>query len=130
MGDGEFRDGPLADKERVRKKALQERLSRRTELSDVATILGTRAGRRFFWRLITECGIFKSSFTGNNTTFFNEGMRNVGLKFLADSQEFPDMYLLMMRESKQTEEQVEKESGPRMMETPQAPSPAAVGADD
>lgn len=127
MADNEFRDGPLADKEKVRKKSLQERLGRRTELADISLILGTRAGRRFFWRLISECGIFKSSFTGNNTTFFNEGMRNVGLKFLADSQEFPDLYLLMMRESKEEDEP--KESGPRMMENP-SKVPAAAGTDD
>lgn len=130
MGIDDFHEGPLADKDRVRKKSLQERFSRRTEIEDVAAILSTRFGRRFYWRLITECGIFRSSFTGNNTTFFNEGMRNIGLKFLSDSQEFPDLYLLMMQESKQTEDQKEKEQGPRMVERPIAHSSAAVGADE
>lgn len=108
-------EGPLADKEKVRKKGLDERLSRRTELGDMATILNQRCGRRFIWRLLSEAGIFKSSFTGNNSTFFNEGRRDIGLKFLADTQEFPELYLLMVKESREPAEK-EKEDGPRMME--------------
>jgi hypothetical protein len=116
MADGDLHEGSLADKEKVRKKGLKERLDRRNELSDIAVILGTRSGRRFFWRLLTQCGIFRSSMTGNNTTFFNEGRRDVGLHFLADSQEFPEQYLMMMRESREPEVK-EKEDGPKMMET-------------
>ena len=117
MAIREDSDGPLADKEKVRKKGLDERLIRRTELSDVASILSTKSGRRFFWRLLSECGIFKSSFTGNNTTYYLEGMRKIGLIFLGDSQEFPEAYLLMMREAREADEP--KEDGPKMMEKPQ-----------
>jgi len=129
MVDDGFREGPLADKERVRKKGLQERLDRRTELNDMAYILSTRSGRRFIWRLLSETGIFKSSFTGNNTTFFNEGRRDIGLRFLVDTQEFPDLYLLMVKESKQADEKADKETGPRMMETPSA-RVSVVGAEE
>ena len=101
----DLKEGPLADKEKVRKKGLKERLGRRQELEDIHSILSTRSGRRFFWRLLAECGIFRSSFTGNNTTFFNEGRRDIGLKFLADSQEFPDLYLRMMTESREVNEE-------------------------
>lgn len=118
MREDDFNEGPLADKDKIRKKGLQVRLSRRSELSDIASILGTRAGRRFFWRLFTECGIFKTSFTGNNSTFFNEGMRNVGLKFFSDVNEYPDLYLLMAKEARQPEEENEKQNGPKMMEAP------------
>lgn len=114
-----MRDGPLADKEKVRRKGLEERLTRRTELGDMAAILSQRAGRRFIWRLLSEAGIFRSSFTGNNSTFFNEGRRDIGLKFLADTQEFPDLYMLMVKESREPQEK-EKEDGPRMMERPEA----------
>ena len=112
-------EGPLADPERVGKKRLQERLIRRNELDDVATILEMRSGRRFFWRLLSECGLYRTSMTGNNTTFFNEGMRNIGLKFMADVQEFPDLYLKMMKESREPVEE-EKEDGPRMPEGPKS----------
>ena len=112
----EYRDGPLADKEKVRKKGLDERLARRTALSDIHTILSQRVGRRFIWRLLTAGRIFAPTFTGNNTSFFNEGKREVMLEFLADTQEFPELYLLMVKESREPVEK-EKEDGPRMMET-------------
>jgi len=116
----EEREGPLADREKVRKKGLEERLSRRTELSDVHAILSQRVGRRFFWRLLSAGKIFAPTFTGNNTSFYNDGRREVMLEFLADSQEFPELYLLMVKESREPLEK-EKDDGPRMMESvPQA----------
>lgn len=115
MAIREDSEGPLADKEKVRKKGIDERLLRRTELADIATVLSTKSGRRFFWRLLSEAYIFKSCFTGNNSTFWNEGKREIGLKFLGDSQEFPELYLQMMKESREPIEK-EKEDGPRMME--------------
>ncbi len=41
-------------------------------------------GRWFLMRLFDRCLLFSDGFTGNSTTFFNEGMRKVGLMFLAD----------------------------------------------
>jgi len=117
MAINDDRDGPLADKEKVRKKALDERLARRRELGDIATILSQRVGRRFIWRLLTAGGIFRPTFTGNNTTFYNDGRREVMLEFLADTQEFPDLYLQMVKESREPADK-EKEDGPRMMEEP------------
>jgi hypothetical protein len=108
--DGE---GPLVDKEKIRKKALDERLARRQELGDVSAILSQRAGRRFIWRMLAAGRIFSPTFTGNNSTFYNDGRREVMLEFLADCQEFPDLYLLMVKESR---EPVEREEGPNMME--------------
>lgn len=125
MREGDVHEGPLADTQKVRKKGLEERLERRNQLEDVSTILGTRSGRRFIWRLLSECRIFQSSFTGNNTTYYMEGMRKIGLVFLADTQEFPDLYILMMREAREPED-VERENGPRMMEK----VPTAGVADD
>ena len=116
MRETEEREGPLVDKEKIRKKGLDERLARRTELADVHTILSQRIGRRFFWRMLTAGKIFSPTFTGNNTSFFNEGRREVMLEFLADSQEFPELYLQMVKESREPLEK-EKEDGPRMMET-------------
>lgn len=46
-------------------------------------LLSSKGGRDFIWDLMAESFVFKMSFTGNNTTFFNEGMRNVGNKIMA-----------------------------------------------
>lgn len=109
------RDGPLADKNVVRKKGLEQRLNRRVELEDVGVMLSTRAGRRFFNRLLVAGNMFAPIFYGNNTTFARAAEHDVMLPFLADAQNFPDLYLLMLKESREPEE-LEKEKGPRMLE--------------
>lgn len=61
--------------------------------------MSDKRGRRAIWRLLDITGIYRTSFTGNSTTFFNEGARNVGLQFLADVNEAcPERYLEMLKE--------------------------------
>lgn len=75
--------------------------ARDIELDDVKWILSTPQGRRFMWRYLGECGVFKSSFVGQYQTFFNEGERNIGLKLLADVNDaHPEAYVLMMKEAR------------------------------
>lgn len=45
-------------------------------------VLSTELGRWFFCRLLDNTDILKRSFTGNSETFFNEGKRSVGLKYI------------------------------------------------
>lgn len=113
----DFREGPLADKEKIRKKGLQERIGRRQELGDIQILLSTRSGRRFFNRLLVAGHMFAPTFTGNNSTFYRDGQREVMLPFLGDAQNFPELYLLMLKESKEEPEADLKEDGPSMMET-------------
>jgi hypothetical protein len=47
-------------------------------------IVENEDARAWLWDLMGFCGIARSSFTGNSTTFFNEGQRNVGLKVQAE----------------------------------------------
>lgn len=91
----------IDDPEKIKRRESRDVLLRRKQLEDIRVILSDARGRRFYWRLLVECGIFKSSFTGNNTTFFNEGRRDVGLVLLADLNEAdPSAYLVMLDESK------------------------------
>lgn len=61
--------------------------------------LGTKQGRAFVHWLLAECGIYSTSFTGNSTTFFNEGKRQIGLQVLARvTKDHPDAYLTMLKE--------------------------------
>lgn len=48
-------------------------------LKDFKAVLTTPEGRRFFYWLKDRCGENNTSFTGNSTTFFNEGQRNIAL---------------------------------------------------
>jgi len=83
-------------------KAAEEKLQfgREQELNDVAWVLSAPEGRRFFERYLGLCGVFRSSFgNGNDTTNFNEGERNIGLKLLNDLNEAnPQAYVDMLQE--------------------------------
>ena len=68
--------------------------------------MSTPAGRRFMWRLLEKTGMYRTSFTGNSTTFFNEGQRNIGLMMNAlILQACPEQYLAMLNEAKAKDEQ-------------------------
>jgi hypothetical protein len=88
-----------ADEAQVKKAENRLINGREQEMEDVRFVLSTPSGRRFLWRWLEICGIYKTSMTGNSTTFFNEGMRSVGLSLLADIVEAqPDAYLNMQKE--------------------------------
>lgn len=51
-------------------------------LESFGDVFDTEAGKRVFWWLLSACHLYRSSFTGNSSTFFREGERNIGLKAL------------------------------------------------
>lgn len=74
--------------ERTRKLTEAQRRARQKEIDDVKKLLKTPEGRRYFWRQLGKCGIFRSSFTLNsNQTAFNEGIREIGLDLLIEINE-------------------------------------------
>lgn len=90
-----------ADPDQVKRAENRIINGRDKELDDIRFILSTPQGRRVYWRLLSQFGIFKTSFTGNSTTFFNEGQRNAGLFLLSELNDAdPEAYVLMMKESK------------------------------
>lgn len=52
--------------------------------------------RAYIWELIGFCNVFQTTMTGNSYTYFNEGMRNVGLKVLADVKNVDPKFLIQM----------------------------------
>jgi len=73
------------EEELAQKKA--DFLKRQEELSDLRKILSMPEGIRFFKRFFDEAKMFQSCFTGNSSTYHNEGRRDLGLKFFADCLE-------------------------------------------
>jgi hypothetical protein len=93
-----------AKPEQVAQAQERETRGREREINDIAWVLSTPNGRRFLWRYLEMCGLYRTSFTGSSETFYLEGMRNIGLKLLADITETsPEQYLLMMKEAKERE---------------------------
>lgn len=77
---------------------------------DVRAVMSTPSGRRVMWQLLSDAGIFRTSFTGNSETFFREGARSLGLKVFTQIQEnAPDLYMLMAQEA-QTENKADAEA--------------------
>ena len=68
-------------------------------VADLAWLMQQPQGRRFMARLLEITGTQRSSFTGNSTTFFNEGARSVGLLLLDEIKAVAlDEYFAMLKE--------------------------------
>lgn len=91
----------VSDAHQARNAAARAKLRRDQELDDVRALMDTPEGRRFMWRLLDRAGIYRTTFTGNSASFFNEGMRNLGLIFVADVHEVcPEQYTRMLAEAR------------------------------
>lgn len=90
-----------ADEQQLADSKKRNKAGRDQELDDLRTVLGTPQGRRFYWRTLGECGIYRTSYTGSsNSTCFNEGKREIGLRLMADLMEAaPEKYILMQQEA-------------------------------
>lgn len=94
--------GEAADPRAVKEKGKKVRSREERDIDDMATILSDIRGRRFLWRYLAECGIFRTSFNNSGSiTALNEGRRQIGLKLLAEIMEAdPEAYTLMASEAK------------------------------
>jgi hypothetical protein len=72
----------------------RERRRIEREDADMAEVLSTPAGRRFVWRLLGITGVFSASWDPSARIHFNEGRRDVGLRYLAElNDKHPDRFL-------------------------------------
>lgn len=68
-----------SDPDQVRSRKSKAERARERELADLKLVMMSREGRRFMWRLLARCGIYRISFDGTRRGDFNEGERNIGL---------------------------------------------------
>lgn len=91
-----------ADPEAVTRRRRRADRSESRRLAAFSAVMATPDGRRYLWWLLERCGVFKSSFTGDHATFFNEGQRNVGLAVMADIHAAcPELYAVMLHEAQE-----------------------------
>jgi hypothetical protein len=83
-------------------KAETDRRERELEVEDLKWLMGHRQGRRIVWRKLQQCGVFQSSFSVNPIEMaFREGVRNAGLRLIADINEHcANRYNEMLKENK------------------------------
>ena len=86
-----------------RKRKAQVQQERRT--AALKEVLASRAGRDVIWNLISEAGVYRTSFNTNALAMAHaEGQRNVGLRLLANVMEASlSSYLLMQDEANKEE---------------------------
>jgi len=90
-----------ANQDQIKNAEIKSKLNQDQVDADLRFLLSTDQGRRYIWRVLEVCGIYKSSFTGSSETFFLEGQRNVGLKLLSDIMRVdPDSYIKMYKQSR------------------------------
>ncbi len=73
--------------------------------ADVNSVMGTPQGKDLIWEVLSLCGIYENQFTGNSSTFFNEGRRSVGIdliQMLTDAD--PTLYAQLLLERAKLEE--------------------------
>lgn len=77
-----------------------QELAARQYREDWQWLMNQRQGRRLMWQLLGMTGLYQPSFTGNSTTFFREGQRNIGLRLTRDMQDYsPKQYMQMWAEN-------------------------------
>jgi hypothetical protein len=92
----------IADKDQVRDAARAEKREAERADKDFRAIMESPYGRRFIARTLNACGFQRSSFTGNSTTFFNEGRRSIALELWADiNRVAPDLYVQMLNDAQE-----------------------------
>lgn len=90
-----------ADREQVREAKQKEVSQRERELNDLRSILNTKEGRRYLWRMMGHCRTFSSVWHASAQIHYNSGMQDVGHYIMAEITEAsPEAFFLMMKENK------------------------------
>ena len=79
----------------------EERIRRQKLANSLKAVLATRDGRVILWQLLSDTGIYRSSFDRDIAVMaFNEGQRNIGLRLLDRIMSVDaDAYKLMQDEA-------------------------------
>lgn len=85
-----------ADESQVRQAEIKMKLLDDKNFNDLKFILDSEQGRRFMWRVLSECGVFQTSFRTSSEIYYLEGRRSIGLKLLAEIMDCdPQAYIKM-----------------------------------
>jgi hypothetical protein len=98
----------VTDNEGAKEHEERAKIIKDMRLNDLASIVNTEEGRRWIYSIIERCHVFQPVMTGNSYTFFNDGMRQVGLMVIAELAGVdPELFGKMYAESFKWQEKVE-----------------------
>jgi hypothetical protein len=90
----------VTDHEGAREQEERAKIVRDMRLHDLNKIVQTEEGRRWIYSILERCHIFHPVMTGNSYTFFNDGMRQIGLMIIEElSHVDPELFGKMHAES-------------------------------
>ena len=70
----------FTDRKQHKKRSKVHKLRESREKEDLSKMLNNPAGRRVLWRILDQSKLLAPDmFTGNSTTFYNLGKRDLGL---------------------------------------------------
>lgn len=95
----EYLDG--SDQEAAEALAAEERrLQLAIEINDLKKLMSMKEGRRFMWRLLSDSGVYRTSFATNGLQMAHlEGQRAIGLMKLAEIMDHcPEQFNVMTME--------------------------------
>jgi len=91
----------------AQEQSLRLKVVKDIQTNDLRTVLEIEEGRRWVFSLLERCHVFHAVMTGNSYTFFNDGMRQVGLSVIEElALVNPDMFGKLFAESCKWKEQV------------------------
>lgn len=73
-----------SNEQEVRQAEQAAKVSQESFDSQLKYVLSSDQGKAVIWKILGDCRIFQTSFTGSSETFFLEGKRSIGLNILAD----------------------------------------------
>ena len=89
--------GKSTDVDKANKKFKQKGLEFKIILK---TVLDTYEGRTVLWEFLSRCDLYKGGYTGDNSAYFYEGRRDIGLSILQDIMDIDkNYYTTMMNEA-------------------------------
>lgn len=85
----------------IRERNRQIEQDKQNTADVIRTLMSTVSGRRWVWLQLADCAVFRiDSGLDAMQMAFDKGVRNIGLKLLADiTRTTPDMYITMTREN-------------------------------
>lgn len=97
-----------SDESKIKKQESKMKLESQQEIGDLTWLLDQPQFRRYVWKLMTVCGVYRSSaHQSGSWTYFNEGERSIGLRIINGIMETkPESYLEMILENKKEEKNV------------------------
>lgn len=89
-----------ADEKSVGARKQSEKIREQRRVEGLRKVMADADSRLWLRGMLEACGVYRTSFTGNSTTFFNEGQRNIGLMLHADLvRHCPEAMVAMLRET-------------------------------